>query len=532
MKQFLFRMKKHLPELLLTMLLFIAFLCFYGAGWYIQVYGDIGFDAILNTILSGIGGVEKGLYVDFIWSVLLPGAGWTFVIMLTLLSGVLINIMEKLRTKIGIMSTKPTNNEAGKSSTKSNKNTTRKITGVTVILLTIIMLTNAGKTVGLFDYVNNLFRQTKILEEHYVNPNEVDITFPEEKRNLIYIFLESMETTYFDKKEGGALDVNIIPELYDLAEENINFSQNQSVGGFHSVSGTTWTIGAMVGQTAGIPLKTPKNLSDMQNGYGKEGKFLPGVTTLSDIFHENGYVQCLMVGSRASFGGRSTYYRKHNTDYIYDLGTARMEDIVDSDYFVWWGMEDKHLFDYAKDKLEFLSQGKEPFAFTMLTVDTHHIGGYVCELCKQEHEQQYENVISCSSRQVAEFVDWIKAQDFYENTTIIITGDHPTMDRQYIVKNVQDNYDRRIYNCFINAAGEDTYSKNRDFCSLDMFPTTLGALGCTIEGDRLGLGTNLFSGKKTLIEEMGFEEFNSQVAMGSEYYEREFLEEQDGVSCN
>ena len=44
-------------------------------------------------------------------------------------------------------------------------------------------------------------------------------TFPEEKRNLIYIYLESMETTYFNKDEGGALEVNIIPELYELAQK-------------------------------------------------------------------------------------------------------------------------------------------------------------------------------------------------------------------------------------------------------------------------------------------------------------------------
>ena len=498
---FLQKIKNHLPELLLTMLLFLAFLCRYGAGWYIQVYGDLGFDAILNTILSGISGVEKGLYIDFLWSVLLPAAGWTFVIMLTLLSGALAKFLKE-------------------------KGREKRIHTILVILLSIIMLTKAMTTVGFIDYVNNLFRQTKIFETHYVNPNEVDITFPEEKRNLIYIYLESMETTYFDKEKGGGLEVNIIPELYQLAEDNINFSQNSSVGGFQPVSGTTWTIGAMVGQTAGIPLKTPKNLADAQNGYGTEGEFLPGITNLSDILDANGYRQALMVGSRASFGGRRMYYRKHNTDHIYDISSARREGIVPEDYFVWWGMEDKNLFTYAKEKLQMLSQEKEPFAFTMLTVDTHHIGGYVCELCKKEHEEQYENVISCSSRQVADFISWIKEQDFYENTTIVITGDHPSMDRQYMVKQVEDDYERLIYNCFINAAGEDTYSKNREFCSLDMFPTTLAAMGCSIEGERLGLGTNLFSGKETLIEEMGYEEFNSQVAMGSEYYEKEFLQEE------
>ena len=66
--------------------------------------------------------------------------------------------------------------------------------------------------------------KSEIFEEKYVDPMSVNLEFPKEKRNLIYIFLESMETTYFSKEEGGALEYNIIPELYDLAEENISFS--------------------------------------------------------------------------------------------------------------------------------------------------------------------------------------------------------------------------------------------------------------------------------------------------------------------
>jgi phosphoglycerol transferase len=58
-----------------------------------------------------------------------------------------------------------------------------------------------------------------------------------------------------------------------------------------------------------------------------------------------------------------------------------------------------------------------------------------------------------------------------------------------------------------------------------MFPTTLAAMGCEIEGERLGLGTNLFSGKKTLAEEMGYDRFNKQLSQRSDYYAVEFRNE-------
>ncbi len=45
---------------------------------------------------------------------------------------------------------------------------------------------------------------------------------------------------------------------------------------------------------------------------------------------------------------------------------------------------------------------------TIMTVDTHFEDGYVCELCRDEFEgNQYANVMACSSRQVANFINWI-----------------------------------------------------------------------------------------------------------------------------
>ena len=45
--------------------------------------------------------------------------------------------------------------------------------------------------------------------------------------------------------------------------------------------------------------------------------------------------------------------------------------------------------------------------------------------------------------------------------------------------------------------------KNVNITIFDDFPTTLSAMGAEIEGDRLGLGTNLFSAKETLSEKEG-----------------------------
>lgn len=139
----------------------------------------------------------------------------------------------------------------------------------------------------------------------------------------------------------------------------------------------------------------------------------------------------------------------------------------------------------------------------MLTADTHFEDGYVCDLCRDLHNgNQYGNVISCSDKQVSEFVSWIQQQDWYDNTTIVITGDHPTMDSDFCDP-VSSDYSRRVYTAYINADPVENHSEGeRQYTTLDTFPTTLAAMGVCIEGNRLGLGTNVFLVKKLCLKKM------------------------------
>ena len=89
--------------------------------------------------------------------------------------------------------------------------------------------------------------------DHYVDAGTATLTFPKEKRNLIYIYLESMEMTYADQKSGGAFEQNVIPELTKLAKEGEDFSGDSAqINGAISLPGSTWTIGALFAQTSGL----------------------------------------------------------------------------------------------------------------------------------------------------------------------------------------------------------------------------------------------------------------------------------------
>ena len=373
-------------------------------------------------------------------------------------------------------------------------------------------------TLYLPEFIQSQLTRSNLFETEYVDPTTVKLEFPERKRNLVYIYLESMETTYLSEELGGAQETNLLPNLTRLAQENVNFSDTAGLGGAQQLPGTSWTVASMVAQTAGIPLKVPVG----DNDYGKASAlFLPGVTSLGDILEEQGYNQMLLIGSDANFGGRKQYFTQHGNYEIFDLYTARETGKIAQDYKVWWGYEDRKLFEYAKEQVTALAAQGEPFNFTMLTVDTHFPSGYPCPLCEHTDDRQYANVISCSDRLVSDFIEWLQQQDFYENTTIIFTGDHLSMDSKFFTD--IGEYNRTIFNGVIHAAVEPVQAKNRQFSVMDMFPTTLASLGVTIEGDRLGLGTNLFSDRETLMESMGEEAFSDELERVSNYYNNQFL---------
>lgn len=491
---YIFKMTKGILDTAFTiasvLCLFLAVVSYYLAKWVIDTWGLLTMDEIVFHLKVPLEGTNE----DMIWEAVnlcLPVAVVAVLALLIVLIAV------------------------------RKKNYTRYMVWFTVIAFSIFLVKNSVDYVWnelkVDEYLESQKTQSTFIQDNYVDPRSVEITFPEQKRNLIYIFLESMETTYASQDVGGAFEQNCIPELTALAQNNISFSNTAGLGGSHATVGATWTIGGMFAETAGLPLSLPIS----ENSMSGQETFLPEVQSIGDILAKQGYRQTLLIGSDANFGGRKNYFESHGNYEILDLIAAHQNGTIPPDYHVFWGYEDKKLFDIAKNKLTELSAGPEPFNLTMLTVDTHFEDGYVCESCTPEFPTQYQNVMACSSRQVAEFISWIQQQPFYANTTIVLAGDHLTMKslESNFMKMIPDGYSRRVYNAFINSAVSTEYRVNREFTTFDMFPTTLASLGVTIEGDRLALGTNLFSGVPTRTEEIGIEKENEELKQKSSFWD-------------
>ncbi len=498
-------MSKKVSKILGFLVLLISFFFFSASLWLKNTFGDVTVEEIIFNMKVPLVGTDTTFVYSFIREVLIVTIVLAiiayFLILKNYKNGVEIELsFKKFKFKGMIFPL----------------NKLFRIMVIIIIFALSILYTFVKLNIG--EYIKNQLSKSTLIEDYYVDPREANITFSDDKKNLIYIYVESMEASYTSVENGGTQQEDLIESLTELAYENTSFSNTDKLGGALWVSGTTWTVGALVAQTSGLPLKIGIN----GNTYGNYNTFLPGAYTLGEILEENGYNQEIMFGSDAAYAGRDHYFTGHGNYEIFDVNTAIEEGKMTEDDKVWWGFEDKDLFEWAKEEILDLASQDAPFNFTLLTADTHFEDGYLSEYCDAKYDDQYSSVINCESNLIYDFVKWIQSQDFYEDTVIIISGDHLTMDTNFF-DGLDSSYERTIYNVFINAVVDTENTKNRIFTTLDMFPSTLAALGATWDGNRLGIGTNLFSDEETLAEKFGIDVFRDELSKTSTFYNDEFV---------
>ena len=472
---------------------------FTATNWGKLAYDDVAPDQLIINLMSPVAGTGSDII-----STIFEGPVFETAVLTALFCSLIFSNYRFVRRK--------------KENKSGFNNTARKVISLVLSVATLF----GGLTYGILKFnLNELYAgSTTYIEDNYVNPNSVTLTFPKEKRNLIHIYLESVENSYYPKELGGYMQENLMPELTELAYEGVSFSQHEKgkFGGPYHTVGSGWSVAGMVNMEVGIPLKIPMD----GNSYGKGGNFLPGAVALGDILAAQGYEQTLMLGSDSVFGGLDTYFTTHGNFKIFDYRYAIKKGLIPEDYYEWWGYEDDKLYEYAKDEITRLSQTGNPFHFEMETADTHFPNGYLSPGVENKFDSQYANVIAFSTKEAVKFVRWIQQQDFYENTTIVITGDHISMDKNFFA-NFDPDYKRTALNIFLNTGLDDTNAYNRTFAQFDMFPTIIRSMGIEIEGNRLALGADLFSGEKTLIERDGFNNVNEMLNSRSSFFNSKFL---------
>lgn len=309
--------------------------------------------------------------------------------------------------------------------------------------------------------------------ENYVDPQGVTLTVGPQRRNLILIYVESLEQAYGDAELFGR---DLLAPLRRLG--------GHSFPSYRPVPGTTWTIASMVATQCGVPLKVYAESDLDQTGAGKV--FLPGATCLGDVLQAHGYRNVFLGGASLSFAGKGTFLRDHGYAEAWGRKEWERSPLAVRDRNAAWGLYDNKLLENARLKLAELHAAGQPFNLTILTLDTHNPFGFLSPTCREAGVVDFKGIVTCSAEHIARFVEFAQTQGYLKNTVVVIIGDHLTARNPLWEQLQQVGSSRRMFNLILAEDGPQP--NTQELLPYDMFPTVLELVGLGVKGDRMGLG--------------------------------------------
>lgn len=322
--------------------------------------------------------------------------------------------------------------------------------------------------------------------------HEPKIRFDDDKKNFVYLYIESLERTYFDEERFPGL----MPNLSALMSEAMVFTD------IKHAPATGWTIAGMVASQCGVPLFSPSH----GNSLGALDRFLPKANCIGDILSDLGYTLHYMGGANNEFAGKGKFYRHHGYSQVDGFEELKSE-LEDSDYVTSWGLYDDTLYKIALKRIKSLAESEKHFGLVLLTLDTHHPKGNIADQCGElqygNGENDMLNAVHCADKLAAEFIDDLRSIDDLENTVIIVQSDHIAM-RNTAYSRLK-NADRRNLFMIFDPSLPEGVVNNRPGTLLDIGPTILDILGASVDG--LGFGRNLLLSSTLRETEKNFDEF-------------------------
>ncbi|WP_299976308.1 sulfatase-like hydrolase/transferase [uncultured Pseudoteredinibacter sp.] len=303
-------------------------------------------------------------------------------------------------------------------------------------------------------------------------------------KNLVFIYLESLERTYFNE----SLFPGLVDNLKEIEGNSVHFTN------IVQLDGTGWTIGGMTASLCGIPLVAPSHHNSMSG----MSTFLKGATCLGDVLSKQGYELNYMAGAKLSFAGKGKFFSGHGFNKVEGLEELGPK-LLDASYISTWGLYDDTLLDLLFQRYLSLSQTGRKFALFSLTLDTHAPRGHAARSCEDklygDGKNQILNAVKCTDLLVSQFVEKIEASPYSENTVIVLMSDHLAMYNT--AYDILESAERRNFFAIYDPSKKEAKKIDKLGSTLDVAPTLLPFIG--FHG-RLGLGRNLLDNVEAEIK--------------------------------
>lgn len=388
-----------------------------------------------------------------------------------------------------------------------------------VILLAVILAT--GKSVNrrlkVVDYLAQA--DTPFVEDHYarLSPESARFTTGRPK-NLILIFSESLEYGYADKAAYGE---NLIPELMEATEGGLRLR------GYRKTPGGYFTLDGISAQTLGMPLThLPVDIHNdaNTNAFGVMLKKSPGIFNL---LQQAGYQTAFFSGTSRNFTHKGDFLKVHGvTETFFKEDWLAQGFELNDGRRGFWDFNDRFLMERFKAYIEKNLEKDRPFALGFETVDTHFPTGWAPPEERRHHNAK--DAFRFTSKLLAGFLSWAKTQAWYDETVIVVVGDHPWQDFANDFTNfTQKAPNREIFAAVLNSQRTNPAVRDCGFAPMDMAPTILHAMGIEFASTlkdgatsaaKIGLGTSLFSQEENLVCRYGTSGLTKLLQGYSDFY--------------
>ncbi|MEH0158163.1 sulfatase-like hydrolase/transferase [Limibacter armeniacum] len=283
---------------------------------------------------------------------------------------------------------------------------------INVVWNAFYSLTKFNKT----RYPNNYFDKEnteQIFTDLYKDNGTTTKLLKTDRPNIILIVWESLNAQIVE--ELGP-EKGVTPQLSKLIKEGVLFSN------FYATGDRT---------DKGIPGVLSSYPSQPKTAIIKFNNKLETMDFLSMDLRKHGYDTEFIFGNDVNFANFNSYFNIagfekviHKLDFPQELWTTK------------WGVHDEHVFKRILDELNTKPQDK-PFFLTTLTISSHEPFDVPLEpkaFPGEDKTNMFLNSYYYTDKCVGEFISEAKKQPWWDNTLVIITGDHGALykdDIQY-----------------------------------------------------------------------------------------------------
>ena len=335
--------------------------------------------------------------------------------------------------------------------------------------------------------------------DHFKKPAFTKV--PQTKKNMIIIYLESLEQTYEDIAQAKTHYDRVRPLMADaLVADNVV-----------QTAGSTYTIAGIVSTQCGVPL-LPRGLNNgifmSVESEMELDAFYQDIDCLGDRLSQDDYTLSYMNGADARKYSKRSFLTQHGYSRIFDEFSVTDAEREGRDNL--WGLNDEVLYENVYKELDYLAAQPNPFILSFLTIATHGPDAYLDTDCTPPPEGQSKipAAIGCSFDALIKFYDYVEKKGLSNDTIFVVMSDH--LARENTLS--QSLYDQEVRKNLFFVKNADTQAKISKLASpLDIYPTLLELLGYEIENSQANMGVSILSENESMIQRFdGAEEMSKR----------------------